>query len=103
VGLGDTTHDQRSLTRPFDFSGKTNAVGGDGSDIGAFELQPACAEQAVSPTVVCPAPSSGDGGGTTTTPPAPGPGPSPTPAAKKRCKHGKKASAAKKKCKKHKK
>jgi CSLREA domain-containing protein len=33
------TSDQRGLVRPFDFLGIANTVGGDGSDIGAFELQ----------------------------------------------------------------
>jgi len=32
--------DQRGLPRPFDFTSISNAEGGDGSDIGAFELQP---------------------------------------------------------------
>jgi hypothetical protein len=32
------TTDQRGAPRPFDFSSITNAGGGDGSDIGAFEL-----------------------------------------------------------------
>ncbi len=31
--------DQRGLQRPFDFADEPNASGGDGSDIGAFELQ----------------------------------------------------------------
>ncbi len=35
--LGVTT-DQRGAPRPYDFSSVTNASGGDGSDIGAFEL-----------------------------------------------------------------
>jgi len=34
------TLDQRGRPRPFDFSSITNAVGGDASDIGAFELNP---------------------------------------------------------------
>jgi len=34
------TTDQRGAPRPFDFSGITRAMGGDGSDIGAFELNP---------------------------------------------------------------
>ena len=33
------TTDQRGLTRPFDNPSITNATGGDGSDIGAFEVQ----------------------------------------------------------------
>ncbi len=32
--------DQRNRQRPFDLSHRTNAAGGDGSDIGAFELNP---------------------------------------------------------------
>jgi hypothetical protein len=35
-----TTTDQRGLPRPYDFPSILNASGGDGSDIGAFELQP---------------------------------------------------------------
>jgi hypothetical protein len=34
----DTTTDQRGAPRPFDFASFANAIGGDGSDIGAFEL-----------------------------------------------------------------
>ncbi len=37
--LGVAT-DQRGRLRPYDFAGIANATGGDGSDIGAFELQP---------------------------------------------------------------
>jgi hypothetical protein len=37
-GLGLTT-DQRGFPRPVDFAGVSNAPGGDGSDIGAFEAQ----------------------------------------------------------------
>jgi hypothetical protein len=33
------TNDQRGAPRPFDFSNIVNASGGDGSDIGAFEVQ----------------------------------------------------------------
>jgi hypothetical protein len=44
--------DQRGAARPLDFPGVTNAPGGDGSDIGAFELQPSCAGQP-SPAVAC--------------------------------------------------
>ena len=39
--LSELTTDQRSLPRPFDQSGVPNATGGDGSDIGALESQPA--------------------------------------------------------------
>jgi hypothetical protein len=39
-GVGDgLTTDQRGLTRPLDFPAIANAPGGDGSDVGAFELQ----------------------------------------------------------------
>jgi hypothetical protein len=50
------TADQRGQLRPFDFSGIANTAGGDGSDIGAFELQPACVEQTPSPLASCPVP-----------------------------------------------
>jgi hypothetical protein len=36
-----STADQRGRLRRFDFASVANALGGDGSDIGAFELQPA--------------------------------------------------------------
>jgi hypothetical protein len=36
------TTDQRGETRPCDQAGITNAVGGDGADVGAFEVQGAC-------------------------------------------------------------
>jgi hypothetical protein len=39
VSAGLTT-DQRGLARPIDFPAIPNASGGDGSDVGAFELQP---------------------------------------------------------------
>jgi hypothetical protein len=35
-----TVFDQRGLLRPIDFASVSNTEGGDGSDIGAFELQP---------------------------------------------------------------
>ena len=41
------TVDQRGDTRPVDFSGIANTSGGDGADIGAFELQQACTDQAL--------------------------------------------------------
>ena len=80
----DATHDQRGLTRPVDFSGVANATGGDGSDIGAFEVQRACATQN-DPKVACPAPPGGGGA----TPPGPT---GERAAALKKCKkkHGKK-------------
>jgi hypothetical protein len=37
--------DQRGFTRPVDFSGIPNAAGGDGTDIGAFEIQKDCPGQ----------------------------------------------------------
>jgi hypothetical protein len=73
--------DQRGSTRPVDFPGLTDAGGGDGSDIGAFEVQQACAGQST-PATVCPGP--------------PGP-PAPTPVTP--AKTGKRAKALKK-CKK---
>ena len=39
AGNSTLTTDQRGFTRPVDFSAIANATGGDGSDIGAFELQ----------------------------------------------------------------
>jgi hypothetical protein len=53
--LGDP-FDQRGLARISDFSGLANAPGGDGTDIGAFELQKACPEQAT-PGAACPQPA----------------------------------------------
>lgn len=51
----DSTRDQRGLTRPFDFADAVypNAVGGDGSDIGAYETQSAggCVPTAIPPAV----------------------------------------------------
>jgi CSLREA domain-containing protein len=66
VGNTNLTEDQRGLTRPVDFTGLANAAGGNGTDIGAFEVQLACAGQAT-PTTVCPS----TGGGGTTNPPGP--------------------------------
>ncbi|HVE72391.1 MAG TPA: cadherin-like domain-containing protein [Thermoanaerobaculia bacterium] len=40
---GGSTVDQRGMTRPCDDAGITNAPGGDGSDVGAFEEQVLCA------------------------------------------------------------
>jgi hypothetical protein len=48
---GQTT-DQAGRARPVDFPGIANASGGDGSDIGAVELQQACGT-AATPTEVC--------------------------------------------------
>ena len=39
LGLLTGNIDQRGLSRPADFADVANAAGGDGSDIGAFELQ----------------------------------------------------------------
>jgi hypothetical protein len=87
-GVTDATHDQRGFARPVEFSGIPNAAGGDSTDIGAFEVQLACAGQAT-PSTSC-------------SPPSPPTQPT-TPSKKKKCKKkGKKASAAKKKCKKKK-
>jgi hypothetical protein len=38
-----STADQRGLTRPCDLASVANATGGDGADVGAFEVQGACA------------------------------------------------------------
>ena len=46
------TADQRGDPRPVDFSGLPNAAGGDGADIGAFEVQQGCGTQAT-PSEVC--------------------------------------------------
>ncbi len=45
--LGSVTTDQRESARPFENAAITNATGGDGSDIGAFEVQTAAKEIAV--------------------------------------------------------
>ncbi len=93
----DLTKDQRGLTRPVAFSSLIKPF--DGSDIGAVEVQKACASQ-TKPTDTCPS-----GGGQSPPPPATPmtTTPTPTPTTKKKCKKkGKKASAAKKKCKKKK-
>ena len=37
--IGVALQNQRGSPRPVDFTSKPNAAGGDGSDIGAFELQ----------------------------------------------------------------
>lgn len=44
------TTDQRGDTRPCDQASVTNAAGGDGSDVGAFEVQGACAAPNSAPT-----------------------------------------------------
>jgi hypothetical protein len=49
--FGETT-DQRGDPRPIDFPGITNAAGGDGADIGAFEVQQACGTEA-NPSEAC--------------------------------------------------
>ena len=49
--------DQRGLPRPSDFPAIANALGGDGSDIGAFELQaPPPTQPPAPPTLPAPAP-----------------------------------------------
>ncbi len=58
------TTDQRGLRRPFDFSGVADAPGGDGSDIGAVEVQPACNGQ-TSPSQGCGAPGGSPTAGST--------------------------------------
>lgn len=55
VGNTDLTTDQRGLLRPVDFPGLANAPGSNGTDIGALEVQQACAGQAT-PSTVCPDP-----------------------------------------------
>jgi hypothetical protein len=97
LDLTNPTQDQRgaSFARPVDFSGLANATGGDGSDIGSFEVQQACSGfTQLTPSTACPTPPSPPAQQQPTTPP-------PT---KKKCKKAKKgASSAKKKCKKKKK
>ena len=94
ANLTDPNQDQRgaSFLRPVDFSGLTNA--GDGTDIGAFEVQQACSGfTQTTPTTACPSP------------PSPPPATTTPTANKKKCKKAKKgaSSAKKKKCKKKKK
>ena len=91
-GLTDATHDQRGLTRPVEFSGTPNAAGGDGTDIGALEVQLACAGQAT-PSTSCAGPPS---------PPVAPVSPA-APEEEGVQEEGKKAAVAKKKCKKKKK
>jgi CSLREA domain-containing protein len=86
----DLTEDQRGLTRPVVFTGLIKPF--DGSDIGAVEVQLACAGQAT-PSTSCAGPPG---------PPAPQPTPPATPKKKCKKKKGKKAAVAKKKCKKKK-
>jgi hypothetical protein len=50
-GFGETT-DQRGDPRPVDFPGIANVAGGDGADIGAFEVQQTCATEA-NPSEAC--------------------------------------------------
>ena len=52
------TSDQRGQPRPIDFSGLPDASSGDGSDIGAVEVQPTCAGQR-SPSQACGGPTGG--------------------------------------------
>jgi hypothetical protein len=95
ANLTDPNQDQRgaSFVRPVEFSGLTNA--GNGTDIGAFEVQQACSGfTQPTPSTACPGPPS-----------PPPPAPSTTTPTKKKCKKAKKgaSSAKKKKCKKKKK
>jgi hypothetical protein len=95
-GLNDPNQDQRgaSFPRPVDFSGLPNAD--NGTDIGAFEVQQACAGfTQPTPSTACPS---------TPTPPPPPTSTTTAPTKKKKCKKAKKgATSAKKKCKKRKK
>jgi hypothetical protein len=68
AGFTDANTDQRTFTRPVDFTGVPNATGGNGTDIGAFEFQSTCTGQAL-PDGPCP----GGGGGGGGNPPAPPP------------------------------
>ncbi len=71
IDAGDSTGlsaDQRGDPRPVDFSGLPNPAGGDGADIGAFELQQTCPGQTL-PTEACEGLSvstAGGGAGTVT-------------------------------------
>ena len=49
--------DQRGLPRPSDFASISNSEGGDGSDIGAFELQAPAGPPGTSPVIVAAVPS----------------------------------------------
>ncbi len=95
--LADPNQDQRgaAFLRPVDFSGLANAD--NGTDIGAFEVQQACAGfTQPTPSTACPTPPPPPPPAATTTTPAP---------TKKKCKKKKAkkgASVAKKKCKKKK-
>jgi hypothetical protein len=90
-GLPWLAEDQRGLTRPVDFPGVADGAG-NGTDIGAFEVQKECASQ-TTPGDACPQPPPP----VTTTPP---PGPTgQRAAALKKCKK-KKSKKARKKCKK---
>jgi predicted outer membrane repeat protein len=51
AGNAALTSDQRGFTRPFDFGSTANAAGGNGADIGAFELAPTSC-QGKAPTIV---------------------------------------------------
>ena len=91
-GLPYLIEDQRRFLRPVDFTGVADAPGGNGTDIGAYEVQRACSVQAT-PSASCPTPTSN--------PPALNPTVTPTgqrAAALKKCK--KKKKKARKKCKK---
>lgn len=49
--IGATGQDQRGLRRPVDLPGVPNATGGDGSDIGAFEVQNEIPGDAAAPVI----------------------------------------------------
>jgi hypothetical protein len=69
--VGETT-DQRGFPRPIDFAGIANGLGGDGSDIGAFEVQRACSSQSF-PSQACHSLTvarAGTGSGTVTSSPS---------------------------------
>jgi hypothetical protein len=92
-GLPFLIEDQRRFLRPVDFTGVPDAAGGNGTDIGAYEVQRACSIQAT-PSDSCPTPASNS--------PALAPAATPTgarAAALKKCKK-RKSSTARKKCKK---
>jgi CSLREA domain-containing protein len=90
----DLTQDQRGLTRPVVFPGLTHPL--DGSDIGAVELQQACAGQST-PTSTCATGGGGGGGGGAPPPASSQTGQRAAALAKCKKKHKKKA---RKKCKK---
>jgi hypothetical protein len=102
VGDDDETIDQRGLLRPVEFTGLANETGGNRTDIGAYEVQLACAGQATPSTSCAPPPPPG-GGSTSPTPPPTTPAPTGKRAkALKKCKtkEGKKRKKCTKRAKK---